>query len=181
MLDARTIVELILLAVIVANVVVFSVGVLQALKMVVKSLEGLDAKVQSLQGEMVPVLREARATLQRVEQLAASTDSLVKSELAPTVQLTRSTVTYVEAATRAVSQTAQNVAQITTIVRTVTEPANVSSAAGRVLKLSADKLGLLMVGIRTGLRALLLNGRKSKELVLSKAEQQRRDTDGAAG
>ncbi|MGC8667972.1 MAG: hypothetical protein ACP5VE_07665 [Chthonomonadales bacterium] len=180
-MDTRTIVELVLLAVIVLNVVVFSAGVLQALKAVTRALAEVNAKLQVLQTEVVPVLRETKTALERIEQLTASADSLVRSELAPTVQITRTAVTHVEAATRAVSQTAQNVAQIASLVRTVTEPANVSSAAGRVLKLSANKLGLLMIGVRTGLRALLPNGNKSKQLVITKEEGQRRDTDGAAG
>lgn len=180
-MDARAIVELVLLGALVLNVVVFSAGVLRALKAVTDALAGLNARLQRLEGEIVPVLRETKTALERVEALAGSTEALVRSELTPTVHAAHSAVAHVEAATKAVNQTAQNVAQITALVRTVTEPANVSSAAGKVLKLSANKLGLLMIGVRTGLRALLPDGRKSRQFVASKDEPHRRDTDGAAG
>ena len=102
--------------------------------------------------------READNTLQRLSEVAISTDRVMREEVAPTLQQTRATLENVEATTRALAQTSQAIGRLTGHAETL-------SNAQRLLSLG----GNMMQGFRGGSRNNG-NGKKGENGEMSKME-----------
>jgi hypothetical protein len=76
--------------------------------------------------------QEADKTLQRLSEVAASTDKVMREEVAPTLQLTRATLENVEITTRALAQTTQAVQRLTGHAESLTTAQRLLSLGGTV-------------------------------------------------
>ena len=75
---------------------------------------------------------EANATLKQLSEVAASTDKVMREEVAPTLQKTRATLENVELATRALAQTTQSIRRLTGRAESVTTAQRLLSLGGAV-------------------------------------------------
>jgi hypothetical protein len=124
---------------------------------------------------------EVSGTLQRLEAAAATTEQVMREEVAPTLRVARETLVHVEVATRALADT-------TLVVRRLTGRADSVVSAGRLLSAgapiaqfvaskSAGMVGSLLSGFGSGLRSLFIRHRPAdlpkKEIASpSKAESE---------
>lgn len=76
--------------------------------------------------------QEADKTLQQLSEVAASTDRVMREEVAPTLQLTRATLENVEVTTRALAQTTQAVRRLTGHAESLTTAQRLLSLGGSV-------------------------------------------------
>lgn len=76
--------------------------------------------------------QEADKTLQRLSEVAASTDKVMREEVAPTLQMTRATLENVEVTTRALAQTTQTIRRLTGHAEQVTTAQRLLALGGVV-------------------------------------------------
>ncbi len=110
---------------------------------------------------------EMSGTLKRLEAVADSTEELLRTEVAPTLQVTRSTLANLEVTTRALAETTLFVRGITGKAEQAVGMGRLIGAAGPLLKAVTGRGGGiasgLLAGIGTGIKAAL-SRRKQAEL-----------------
>lgn len=75
---------------------------------------------------------EANETLKRLAEVSASTDKIMREEVAPTLQRTRATLENVEVTTRALAQTTQSIRRLTGRAESVTTAQKLLALGGTV-------------------------------------------------
>ncbi len=75
---------------------------------------------------------EANETLKRLAEVSASTDKIMREEVAPTLRQTRATLENVEVTTRALAQTTQSIRRLTGRAESVTTAQKLLSLGGAV-------------------------------------------------
>ena len=143
-----------ILVVSLASLAVFGAIALALNRSLSRIMDQAETFLKQTQEELAATLQEAHLTLERVEKLAQSTDGLVRSEITPTMQVTRAALSNVERTTGVIRATAESMGRVAVVVNALTGPAGI----GKALKSSSGKLGLLAVGVRAGLNAFLHNG-----------------------
>src|SRR5438876_75918 len=98
-------------------------------------------KIGQLSTRMESTLAEVKTTLNRVEKLAASTESLVDHEIVPTLQVTRATIGHLEVTTRTIRSGVEGVAKIVAVVDTIAHPKNLANVTSGLLRGSGDRIG----------------------------------------
>jgi len=154
-LETAQIIELALLAVMVATLAVLGFGLAAGLKRIERVADQAESFLKQTQEELAATLQQTHLALERVERLAQSTDVLVRQELAPTLQAARATLGHVESTTRAISSTAGAVSRVASTAGAVASPAGLGSLAVSLLRAPGGKAALAILGVGAGLRALL--------------------------
>jgi len=151
-LSTRDWIELALTALLVVNLVALTVPLALTFGHIRRVASQMDTTMRALQEETTATLQETSDALARVEKLSASLDKVVREEVAPTLQLTRATLEHVEGATRNVSEGLAGVRRIVGTVETVSTPAGLMAATGKMVQTPGGRLGLLAVALGTGLK-----------------------------
>lgn len=115
----------------------------------------LETSLKQVQEETCNTLQTTQDVLVRLEELARNLDKLVTAEMAPALAAARETLQHVEAATRAVGESASSVRSIVESVKTVAKPATFAATATRALAAPAGRASMLALALGAALRALL--------------------------
>ena len=107
---------------------------------------------------------EVSGTMKRLESVAASTEEILRTEVTPTLQVTRATLANLEVTTRALADTTLAVRSLTGRAEQAVNAQRLLSAALPVARMMSARSGGiasgLIAGIGTGIKAIL--GRKKK-------------------
>jgi len=107
---------------------------------------------------------EISGTLQRLESVAKSTEEVLRTEVTPTLQVTRATLANLEVTTRALADTTLAVRGLTGRAEQAVNAQRLLTAALPIARMMTAKGGGLasglIAGIGTGLKAML--GRKKR-------------------
>ncbi len=108
---------------------------------------------------------EMSGTLKRLESVAESTEEVLRNEVAPTLQMTRSTLANLEVTTRALAETTLFVRGLTGRAEQAVNAQRILSAAVPLIKTMSGRgtglAGGLLAGIGTGIKALLARRKKT--------------------
>lgn len=136
--------------------VIYLIIVLVKLRRVLVNVE---ATLETARKDVDTTLTEANRTLQRLEAVAASTEQVMREEVAPTLRVARETLANVEVTTRAVADTTRVARRIAERADTLVDTQRLLSVGGTVaqfvLKKSVSATGGLLSGMGGGLRSLL--------------------------
>jgi uncharacterized protein YoxC len=150
---------------------VLTVAIVMAVRILGRLADRLEVALGRLQQDVTATLRQAHDTLERIERVAQSSDQLLREEVAPTLELTRSTIEHVEGSVRGVSESVNGVQRIVRGILAVSGPGAMAVITRRIYK-QGGKLGLVAMGLGAGLRALLGDDRRQRRF------QSRRYSDG---
>lgn len=154
-MDLLVPIVLIILLVVVAAALVLTI---RTLKRLADCIEGLLGRTQE---EITTTLRKVQATLDRVENLAQSSDQLLREDVTSTLDVARSTLTEVKMATRGVSDTVGGVQRVVKGLVAMSGPGALAVVTQRLIR-KGNKLGLLAFGVGTGLRVLFNGSRRNR-------------------
>lgn len=145
---------LIVLAVATLIVAIAMVGAVRVLNRLGARLE---TAIGRIEGQITPALQQARATLEKVEKLAQSSNQVIHEDVAATLEAARSTLVQVESASREVGDTVGGVQRVVKGLVAVTAPGAAAVVAKRLIG-TGNKLSLLAFGVGAGLQAFFSNG-----------------------
>lgn len=118
---------------------------------------------QSL-GKMEETRTEISSTMKRLEIVATSTEEILRTEVTPTLQVTRATLANLEVTTRALADTTLAVRGLTGRAEQVVGAQRLLTAAVPIARMVGARGGgfasSLLAGIGTGIKAVL--GRKKR-------------------
>jgi uncharacterized protein YoxC len=119
----------------------------------------VEATLETARKDVDATLAEANRALQRLEAVAASTEQVMREEVAPTLRVARETLTDIEVTTRAVADTTLVARRIAERADTLVDTQRLLAIGGTVtqfvLRKSASAAGGLLSGVGGGLRSLL--------------------------
>jgi uncharacterized protein YoxC len=159
--NAQGIVTLLVIALTVL-VVVLAVGVVMAVRIVARLSNRIEVTLARMQEETTATLRQAHVTLERVEILAHSSNELLRDQVAPALDMTRTTLVHMEASARGINQSVDRIQRVVRAVAAITGPGAAAVIAQSVYK-RGGKLGLVALGLGAGLKAFFGNeGRQDR-------------------
>ena len=148
-----------LAAAIVLLLFVQALALVVAVRILGRTMGQVATTLAQMREEVAATLLQARATLDRVEKLARSSDQLVTTELTPTLASARLMIGEVESSARNIRVGVDN---IQSTVRSVTSGGGSSALAfvAQTVYKRGGKLGLLALGLSAALRALFAPSRR---------------------
>ncbi len=149
-MQVLSVVTTILLAVAAAALIVL----IRTLNRMVNRIEDSLARTQ---GDVTTTLRRAQAAFERMERLAQSSDEVLREDVSPTLEVARSTMIQIEAASRSMTETVDGVQRVVRGLVAVSGPGALAMVTQRLLR-KGNKLGLLAFGVGAGLRAFFSDG-----------------------
>jgi hypothetical protein len=122
----------------------------------------LESSLAQMREELAATLLQARATLDKVEKLARSSDHLVTAELTPTLVSARAMIGEVEISARNIRA---GVDGIQNAVRTMASASGSGALAlvTQTVYKRGGKIGLLALGLGAALRALMTPSRRKAQ------------------
>ena len=160
-MDAKGWIELLLAALLVVNLVVLGGAVAVLMRRIGDLSERLNGFIEKSQTETLELSKKVQTSLGRIETLTTSLDELIRTELAPTLQVTRSALENVDTVTRGVRDSVQAIRGIVSGAQSLTTPAAIAQAAGKMMQTPGGRAGLIAVGIGAAVRALFSRKPKS--------------------
>lgn len=114
--------------------------------------------------------KDVDVTLQKANTIIATTDTLLREEITPTIRVARETLAHVEVTTRAISDTTVTLRQLTQRADQLVDSRRLASAgsliAGAVAKKAAGAAGGLLShaasGLMGGIRSLFTRGHREQ-------------------
>ncbi len=151
--------HLLLAAAILLLLVVQALALVVAVRILGRTMGQVVITLTQLRDEVTATLHQTRATLDRVEKLARSSDQMVTSELTPALAAARSMIGEVESSARDIRA---GVDGIQNTVRSVTSAggSSVLSFVAQTLFKKSGKLGMLAIGLGAAMRALTAPSRR---------------------
>lgn len=148
-----------LAAAIVLLLFVQALALVVAVRILGRTMGQVATTLVQMREEVAATLLQARATLDRVEKLARSSDLLVTAELTPALVSARSMIGEVESSARNIRAGVDN---IQSTVRSVTSGGGSSVLAfvAQTVYKRGGKIGLLALGLSAALRALFAPSRR---------------------
>ena len=153
-----------LAAAIVLLLFVQALALVVAVRILGRTMGQVATTLTQMREEVAATLLQTRATLDRVEKLARSSDLLVTAEITPAVASARSMIGEVEASARNIRA---GVDGIQSTVRSVTSAGGSSVLAfvARTVYKKGGKLGLLALGLSAAVRALMTPSRRGAQAI----------------
>lgn len=132
-------VEVVLIALLVANMVAVGLGLRTALDRLTKLVENATDLVQSSRAEAAATLAEANRVIARIEALSETTERVLTEDLSPVLTATRSTLGHLESAARGAGESIQTVRRVVSTAESIVTPAAALAAAGRAMRTPGGK------------------------------------------
>jgi hypothetical protein len=154
--DAKVLAELVLIALAVAAIGLL-VAVLAAIRVLNRLVTRIDSSLDRIDAEVTPAFQQARATFEKIEQLARTSDQVLQENLAATLEAARMTLVQVESTSRDVSDTFDGAKRVAKSLAAMTAPGAAAVVTKRILK-TGNRLSLLAFGVGAGLQAFFGNG-----------------------
>jgi uncharacterized protein YoxC len=148
-----------LAAAIVLLLFVQALALVVAVRILGRTMAQVATSLAELRAEIAATLLQTRATLDRVEKLARSSDQLVTAELTPTIVSARAMIGEVETSARNIRE---GVDGLQNTVRSVASAGGSSALAfvAQTIFKRGGKLGLLALGLSAAARAFLTPSRR---------------------
>ncbi|GEM_PF-2588553 len=154
-MSARDWTEVILALLLVVNVAVLGGSVAYALRRIGALSARIDAAVVEVQRDTVAALQETHESLTRLSALTDTLNTLITSEITPTMSVTRSALGHVDTTLKGVADATTVVRRIAAGAEALTAPSAMSDAMGRVTQSTAGRMALLAAGAVALLQGVL--------------------------
>jgi hypothetical protein len=142
-MTARDWVDLVLAILLTINLLVLGSAVAVALRRVSALSDKIDGAIADIRRDSTAALQETHVALTRLAELTSSLDTLVKQDVAPTMQVTRSALTHVDTTLKGVADATQAVRRITAGAEALTTPSAVSDAVGKMVGGTGGRAALI--------------------------------------
>ena len=160
-------VNLILAVLLTLNLIVLGGAVAVALRRISALSDRLDSAIGDVQRQTVTALQDTHAALTQLAGLTASLETLLKEEVTPTVQVSRSALTSVDTTLRGIADATISVRRIAAGAEALTSPTAVSEAINKMMAGSGGKAALL-AGIALAVLRTIGVGRRAKTATVKK-------------
>lgn len=158
-------VDLVLAVLLTANLLVLGGAVAFAMRRFAALSERLDSALADVRRDSVTALQETHKALTHLAELSASLETLVKQDVGPTMQVTRSALTHIDATLKGVADATSSVRRIAAGAEALTTPAAVSDALGRMVGGSGGRVALVAGVALAVLRSVTAMRRAKSETV----------------
>jgi hypothetical protein len=158
-LTARDIVEIVLAAVVVANLVAVGLGMLVITRRMGDLTRVTQSAIAQVESEVASTLVEARKALAEVQALSCSVVEVTNSHLVPTLEALKAAAERMEALGSILQESALSVRKVTAAAESIATPTAALVSAARLFASRGGRAGLLTALAGAAARALFAGRR----------------------
>ncbi|MCX6361312.1 MAG: hypothetical protein NT029_16025 [Armatimonadetes bacterium] len=158
-MTARDIVEVVLAAVVVANLVAVGVGMLVIIRRMGDLTHVTQAAIAQIEGEVAETLTEARKALTEVQALSASVVEVTSQHLVPTLEALKVAAERIDALGATLQESAVSVRKVTAAAESIATPTAALVSATRLFASRGGRAGLLTALAGAAAKALFAGRR----------------------
>jgi hypothetical protein len=136
-------VDLVLAVLLTVNLLVLGGAVAVLMRRFGGLSERLDAAVADVRRDAVAALQDTHTALTKLAELSSSLEALVRQDVAPTMQVTRSALTHIDTTLKGVADATSSVRRIAAGAEALTTPTAVSEALARMSSNQGGRAALI--------------------------------------